>query len=402
MDRYVVVRFEGLRRSGGNRLQALRDGPQRPSETRMVVETTPLTESQRVKEAGDPQQEVAQVMPTALIEPVAAAEAQSDVADPVAEAKARKSSWGIDAAAGDSKWSGKGIVVAVLDTGIEKEHASFKDVKGKIKEANFTKAGPEDHQGHGTHCASTIFGGDVDEVRIGIARGVAKALIGKVLDDRGYGTTEAMIEGLKWAHSEQANIVSMSLGIDFPTMADGLIEAGWPQKAAISRTLQAYRANVRLFDSMIEMLSLSDAGNRGMLVVAAAGNQTRRKGEPPLLIDVSTPAATERVLSVGAVMRSGESFTIAPFSNLNPAVSAPGVDIVGARLGGGLKSLSGTSMACPHVAGLAALWWERDLFVIGKTSASEVRASLVATSVPVPGIAYEDLGRGIVKAPPPR
>ncbi len=102
--------------------------------------------------------------------------------------------WGLDAVgATHSAYTGKGAVVAVLDTGIDKGHPAFSGAT--IEEKDFSGCGNGDVQGHGTHCAGTIFGGSVGGVRIGIAPGVKKALIGKVFDDSGPGSTEMIVEG---------------------------------------------------------------------------------------------------------------------------------------------------------------------------------------------------------------
>ena len=87
-----------------------------------------------------------------------------------------------------STWTGEGVTVAVLDTGIDSKHPAFAGVD--IVEKDFTGTGNGDRQGHGTHCAGTIFGRDVDGKRIGVARGVKRALIGKVLGDEGGGDSE--------------------------------------------------------------------------------------------------------------------------------------------------------------------------------------------------------------------
>src|SRR5918998_73997 len=125
---------------------------------------------------------IAPIMPTRLIEPLAAAAA----APPT---------WGVSAVRADvSAFTGNGVVPCVLDTGIDSSHPAFHGVQ--LVERDFTGEGTGDGHGHGTHCAGTIFGRDVGGTRIGVAPGVRKALIGKVLDSRGSGTSAMIFDGI--------------------------------------------------------------------------------------------------------------------------------------------------------------------------------------------------------------
>ena len=135
---------------------------------------------------------IAPLMATYLIRPL------SDV-----EPAAAGDAWGIAAVGADrSNWTGEGVTVAILDTGIDRQHPAFAGVD--IVEKDFTGSGDGDRQGHGTHCAGTVFGRDVDGKRIGIARGVNRALIGKVLGDQGGGNSNMIFEGIQWAIQQGA------------------------------------------------------------------------------------------------------------------------------------------------------------------------------------------------------
>ena len=332
----------------------------------------------------------APVMPTRLIAPM--------TASPVVEAK---DSWGIAAiGAGASDYTGAGVTVAVLDTGIDARHPAFNGVT--LTRRNFTHSQEDDVNGHGTHCAGTIFGRDVGQ-RMGIARGVSKALIGKVLDDQGGGSSDMVFKAMQWAVDEGANIVSMSLGFDFPGMVRDLVERqSWPADLATSAALEAFRGNLRMFDAIMGLAKAGRAFGRDVIVVAAAGNESRRSVDPDYRIAVSLPAAADDVVSVAAVGQGDAGYVVADFSNSLALVAAPGVDIVSAWPGGKLKSLSGTSMACPHVAGVAALWWESICAQNRRAGAANVTAQIIARATPDRLSRNQeeiDYGQGLVRAP---
>ncbi|HEX6358659.1 S8 family serine peptidase [Actinophytocola sp.] len=255
----------------------------------------------------------------------------------------------------ESGYDGKGITVAVLDTGVDATHP---DVEGQVTEArNFTTtADAVDHHGHGTHVASTIAGTGAGNGHPGVAPG-ADLLVGKVLDDSGSGTFSGIIAGMEWAARGDADVINMSLGSDVPDDGTG------PLSVAINTLTE----------------------ETGALFVVAAGNAGRRL--------IGSPASADEALTVGAVSKSD---ALASFSTrgprigdhaVKPEVSAPGVNIVAARAAGTTigtpvddryTSANGTSMATPHVAGAAALLKQRH----PDWSARDLKSALVTTSVP--------------------
>ncbi|MFJ8226024.1 S8 family serine peptidase [Streptomyces griseus] len=233
-------------------------------------------------------------------------------------------------------FDGKGTKVAVLDTGIDADHP---DVKDRVVGARSFVPGEEvdDRNGHGTHVASTIAGSGA--ASDGAAKGVAPAadlLVGKVLSDEGSGADSGIIAAMEWAKAEGADVVSMSLGSPVPD--DGTD----PMSQAVN--------------------SLSADG--GPLFVIAAGNAYGAG-------TIGSPGSAEQALTIAAVdKRDGR----ADFSSMGPLVrshglkpdlSAPGVDINAAAsqsvpgIEGMYQSMSGTSMATPHVAGAAAILKQR-------------------------------------------
>ncbi|MET9407992.1 S8 family serine peptidase [Streptomyces sp. NPDC002935] len=233
--------------------------------------------------------------------------------------------------AGDT---GKGVDVAVLDTGVDAEHP---DLAGRIAasqsfvpDEDVTDRGLD---GHGTHVASTIAGTGAasDGKEKGVAPG-ADLHIGKVLSDAGSGEESWVLAGMEWAAVDQhADIISMSLGNSTPS--DGTD----PLSTAVDRL----------------------SAETGALFVIAAGNTGTPTG-------IGGPGAADAALTVGAVDSSDD---VAVFSSqgprvdgaLKPEISAPGVDVLAAcsqyaeGCQGSYKPMSGTSMATPHVAGAAAL-----------------------------------------------
>ncbi|MGW2934458.1 S8 family serine peptidase [Streptomyces sp. NPDC001156] len=269
-------------------------------------------------------------------------------------------------------YEGQGVKVAVLDTGVDANHP---DLVGRIAEAkDFSGSGNTgDHFGHGTHVASIV--GGTGAASGGTRRGVApKAdlLIGKVLDDNGYGDESGIIDGMEWAAaSEHAKVVNMSLGADEQT--DGTD----PLSQAVDNL----------------------TASTGTLFVIAAGNSG------PGQSTVGTPGAADAALTVGAVDRDD---SLAPFSSrgprfgdgaVKPDVTAPGVGIVAARAAGttlgdpidaNYVALSGTSMATPHVAGAAALLAQQH----PDWSAQQLKDALISTAHTVPGTKVTEQGGG--------
>ncbi|MBE9102602.1 S8 family peptidase [Vacuolonema iberomarrocanum] len=392
LNKYVVLRHQSIIVPTIDNLGTLT----RASSFALASEAVEITEAElTLKERSDLRRDprvraIAPPMPLKLVNPIE----KKDVDPPSPASPA----WGVQAVrATETPYDGTNITVAVLDTGIEPDHPAFGSID--LVQKNFTSEGENDTEGHGTHCAGTIFGHDVDGTRIGIARGVRRALIGKVLGE-GAGSSATIAQAIQWAVNEGANVISMSLGIDFPGFVDLMVNTyQYDINLATSMALEAYRANINLFSELAQFVEAQGIFGDGTIIIAASGNESNR---PDYEIAVAPPAAGTGVIAVGALEETDSGLKEAYFSNSQVDVSAPGVGIVSAKLGGGLTSMSGTSMATPHVAGVAALWAQRQRDLTGRVENRSLLAQLIASGTTVsliPKIEEEDVGTGIVQAP---
>lgn len=405
MPRIVILRTSRSVQRGNDRIPigpAEAPGTDGPAD--LKVESADVSEKDRFDVQKDPQvHAAAPEMPVRLIHP-ASQPGTAAAVDPPAV------SWGITAVGADrSGFTGQGVRVAVLDTGIDPKYAEHPAFKGvQVVSKNFTLESDGDEHGHGTHCAGTIVGRDVNGCRIGVARGVTDLLVGKVLGRAGGGTTAGIIEGIMWAYQKGADVISMSLGMDFVSYRDALVRNGYEDTQATAEALSAFGDNLRLFDRLAALvLAGVVVGNRaevpGAVVVVAAGNESRRsKG---LVVRAGPPGASAPFIPVAALdpheVQPGR-LGLADFSNRGAQVTAPGVDIWSAALGGGLRPDSGTSMAAPHVAGVTALYTERLIRQRGRGRfrAEQVAQELFRSAAPLPHLHPDDGGWGKVQAPP--
>jgi subtilisin family serine protease len=272
----------------------------------------------------------------------------------------------------ESGYTGAGVRVAVLDSGIFGNHPDLNDAVIKAEDFTDSWDGVEDLFGHGTHVASIVAGRATASggQYVGVAPD-AELLIGKVLDDGGWGDESWVIAGMEWAVAQDAAVVNMSLGRDDTPGIDLLEEA---------------------------VNSLSD--EHGTLFVVAAGNEAANQ-------TINSPASADAALAVGAVDKSDQ---LADFSSrgprvgdsgLKPELTGPGVGIVAARSPDGYigepvdehyVTLSGTSMSAPHVTGAAAILAQ----LHPDWSGDRLKAALVGSAAPNPELTAYEQGAGRV------
>ena len=235
--------------------------------------------------------------------------------------------WGLDNIDVPEVWNvsrsftgatGSGVTIAVIDTGVDLDHPelSGRIVAGYDFVDGDSKA--DDGNGHGTHVAATIAGANDGTGITGVAYD-AEIMPLRVLDNDGYGWTSDIIAAVRFAADSGADVINMSLG-----------GGGYSQAMADA---------------------IGYASRRGSVVVMAAGNSGGRAPEYP------AAHAIDHGIAVGAVdnNRSLAGFSNRAGSTQLDYVTAPGVNIYSAVPGGGYETLNGTSMAAPHVAGVAGL-----------------------------------------------
>ncbi|WP_344876988.1 S8 family peptidase [Allokutzneria multivorans] len=279
-----------------------------------------------------------------------------------------------------SGFTGKGVTVGVLDSGVKADHP---DLAGRVVEAkDFTGTRPDarDDLGHGTHVAGIIASGS------SVYRGVApeaKLISGKVCVDFGC-PDSAVIAGMEWI-APKAKVVNLSLG-------GGATDGTDPVSQALNRL----------------------SAQHGTLFVVAAGNDRNLDSADPLA-SVTAPASADAALAVGSVSKED---TTSPFSPrgprmgdlaVKPDMAAPGSEIVSARASGTRDgdlapvddlhaTLSGTSMAAPHAAGAAALLVQQH----PDWKADRLKAALTGSALPTAdaleqGAGRLDIGRAVTQ-----
>lgn len=267
---------------------------------------------------------------------------------------AQSTPWGISKVEAPAAWAtttGSAVKVAVIDTGIQLNHPDLAgNIKGNVNFVNPRKNGNDDN-GHGTHVAGTIAAVNNTIGVVGVAPNVSLYAV-KVLDASGSGWDSDIISGLEWSVTNGMQVVNMSFGgsVDDPALHT----------------------------------AITSAYNAGVTLVGASGNG----GGPP----VNYPGAYPEVIAVTATTSAN---TLATFSSTGPEVdiTAPGQSILSTYKGSWYATMSGTSMATPHVVGAAAL-----VIASGKASTpAGVKTRLQSTATDL-GLTADQQGAGLVNA----
>lgn len=303
-----------------------------------------------------------------------ALEIESSIQDTLSFADNAALTWGLQATSVDqSQFTGKGVRISILDTGFDVNHSDFSSRSAEIVSKSFISeiATAKDDNGHGTHCLGTLAGPEMPSQgrRYGIAFD-AELFVGKVMKSDGFGNERDILQGIEWAIQNNCRVISMSIGKPVNVGDE-------PDKDY----------------EVIGSIALS----HNCLIIAAAGNSSERPGQ---VAPVEIPANSKTIMAVGAINRRLGLF---PDSNggvnLNGGgvdIVAPGVDVYSSKLTPPIPRYglaNGTSMATPHVAGIAALMMEAN-----PTATAEqiwTRLTQSAKRLPLPST---DVGSGLVQA----
>ena len=285
-----------------------------------------------------------------------------------------QATWGLQATRViPSQFTGQGIRVAVLDTGFDLQHPDFRG-RRVVSQSFIPGQTPQDGHGHGTHCIGTACGPQRPASgvrRYGVA-GASQIFVGKVLSNGGSSVGGSVLAGMNWAVANRCQVISMSLGSHVNQVSQAFEQAG-------RRALQA-----------------------GCVMVAAAGNNANRQAGQFGFVE--QPANSPSIMAVAAI---DSQLRVANFSARSSTVTGVGGKVDIAAPGVAVFSswsrrpnppsmhytISGTSMATPHVAGIAALWAQstnRVGHALWSTLIQNIRA-LTANG--------RDVGSGLTQAP---
>ncbi|MEO8259095.1 MAG: S8 family serine peptidase [Acidobacteriota bacterium] len=269
----------------------------------------------------------------------------------------------------ESSWTGRGVRVAVLDTGFDLNHPDFAG-RSVVSHSFIDGETAQDAHSHGTHCIGTALGPARPPAppRYGVAF-AADIYAGKVLGNSGRGSDGAVLAAINWAMTNGCRVISMSLG---------------------SATQRGQRYS-QVFETAAQRAM---AGNT--IIIAAAGNESDRNKD--IINPVGHPANCPSIMAVGAV---DADMKIAYFSTRGMDPDGGGVDILGPGVNvystvppGAHGRKNGTSMATPHVAGIAALYAEAN----PNATAREIWQLLVTNARRL-ALDPADMGAGFVQAP---
>lgn len=276
--------------------------------------------------------------------------------------------WGLQAIGTNGSFTGQGVKVAVLDTGIDFRHPDVmnRNITGKSFIDGIATA--QDDNTHGTHCAGTVCGPDKPSrgPRYGVAPDV-QLFVGKVMRADGKGREGDILNGIGWAIQNNCRIISLS----------------------ISKSVQVGELPIREYEQIGKI-----ALNKNCIIIAAAGNESQR---PQRISPVTIPANSSTIMAVGAIDRR-----LAMYNRSNGGINAngggvdivaPGVNVISSKiLPIEYGTDTGTSMAAPHVAGVAAIHMQAD----PSASAEQIWTRLSQTARRLP-LSSTDVGSGLVQ-----